>query len=111
MVTITLAAEATYNISADETITVTVPATAVAGVSAIVASPTFAVTAAVGSASVSGTIIPSVVEGEIVAGGKTLILTLSNETWDAAIGADNAQTTDLINGIDSAQSEATGWDA
>jgi hypothetical protein len=41
VVTITLGPESTYNITADETITVTVPATAVVGISPIVATPTF----------------------------------------------------------------------
>ena len=47
----------------------------------------------------------------MIAGGETLIVTLTDDTWDATIGADNSKTTDLINGIDSAQSEAAGWDA
>jgi len=59
----------------------------------------------------SGTITPSATEAEIVGGAKSLIITLTNETWDATIGADNSKTTDLIDGIDSAQAEATGWDA
>ena len=108
VVTITLDAQAAYEITANETITVTVPATAVTGASPIVAIPTFDVGAA--SAAVSGTITPSVTEAEIVAGGKTILVTLTNDTWDAIVGQDNAITTALINGIDSAQSEATGWD-
>ncbi len=43
VVTVTLSAESGYNITAQETITVTVPASAVAGDSQIVASPTFTV--------------------------------------------------------------------
>ena len=46
-----------------------------------------------------------------MAGGETLIITLTNDTWDPTVGADNAITTALINGIDSAQAEAAGWDA
>lgn len=46
VVTITLSAAAAYDVVANETITVTVPATAVAGAQAIIATPTFAVTAA-----------------------------------------------------------------
>lgn len=42
--TITLSASASYNITANETITVTVPSTALTGASAIVASPTFTIT-------------------------------------------------------------------
>jgi hypothetical protein len=50
VVTITLPAFATYNITADETITTTVPSTAVVGAAAIVATPTFSVTAFVAAA-------------------------------------------------------------
>jgi hypothetical protein len=63
------------------------------------------------SAVLSGTVVPTVTETETETGGETLIITLTADTWDATIGADNAKTTALINGIDSAQSEATGWDA
>ena len=48
VVTVTLAADATYNISAEEEITVTVPASAVTGGQAIVATPTFTVSEAQG---------------------------------------------------------------
>lgn len=44
IVTITYGAESTYAIGADETITVTVPAAAIAGATPIVATPTFDVT-------------------------------------------------------------------
>ena len=43
VVTITLDAQATYNITAPETITVTVPATALTGAGALVATPTFTI--------------------------------------------------------------------
>ena len=59
----------------------------------------------------TGTLVPSATEAEIVAGSDTLVITLSTDTWDPTVGADNAITTALINGIDSAQAEATGWDA
>jgi hypothetical protein len=41
----------------------------------------------------------------------SLAITLTNATWDATIGADNALTTALIAGIDSNRSESTGWNA
>lgn len=50
VVTITLQAQADYDITAQETITVTVPASAVAGAAQIVATPTFTVDTAVGGA-------------------------------------------------------------
>ena len=46
VVTITLDAQATYNITAPETITVTVPATALTGAGALVATPTFTISLA-----------------------------------------------------------------
>ena len=63
------------------------------------------------TAVLSGSVVPSATEAETVAGGETLVITLSDDTWDATVGADNSITTDLINGIDSAQAEANGWDA
>ena len=52
--------------------------------------------AAAASATVSGTMLASATESHIVVGGKTLLITLTNDTWDATIGADNAATTALI---------------
>ena len=55
--------------------------------------------------------VTSATEADIVAGGKTLILTLTNDTWTAAVGNSNPTTTAIINGLDSDGAEATGWDA
>ena len=63
------------------------------------------------TAVLSGTAVPTITETDIVNGGKTIIITLANDTWVATVGEDNAITNALIAGIDSAQSEATGWDA
>jgi len=41
----------------------------------------------------------------------TIVITLTNDTWVAAGGTFNAQRQGIINGMDSAQSEAQGWDA
>lgn len=66
------------------------------------------------SAAVTGTVTASIVEADIVAGAKTIILTLTDDTWIAAgtgpIGT-TANTQAIIDGIDSAQAEAAGWDA
>ena len=66
-----------------------------------------------GSASPSGTVVVEggITESDVVTGGKALVITLSDDTWVATVGADNAITTALIAGIDSNKSEATGWDA
>jgi hypothetical protein len=52
-----------------------------------------------------------VTEAEIVAGGETIILTLSQGTWNENTTAFNAARQAMINGMDSAQAEAAGWDA
>ena len=63
------------------------------------------------SAAITGTITSSTTEADIVAGGKTLIITLTNDTWIAAgAGSFDLQRDEIIAGVDSAQSEATGWD-
>ena len=66
------------------------------------------------SAALTGTVTASITESDIVTGGKTIILTLTGDTWIAAgtgpIGT-TAQSDALLAGIDSAQAEATGWDA
>jgi len=80
VVTITLPAFASYDITTKETITVTVPATAVASGGPITATPTFDIFAA--SAALTGNLVPSVNENGIVNGNKTLIITLTNDTWD-----------------------------
>jgi len=107
--TLTLPAAATYSITVNETITATIPASAlVASSSQIVATPTVDVTQT--SCSVSGT-VTTAEEANIVAGGRTLVLTLAGAgiSWETSVGDDNAVTTALIGGIDSAQSEGTGW--
>lgn len=59
----------------------------------------------------SGSIITGATEKKVVDGGETLILTLTGSTWAEDIGMDSQSTADLITNIDSAQAEATGWDA
>jgi len=67
------------------------------------------------SAAVTGTAVSGgVLESEIVTGGDTVIITLTGDTFKAAgtgpIGT-TAETQALIDGLDSAQSEGTGWNA
>jgi hypothetical protein len=50
-------------------------------------------------------------ESNIVAGGQTIIYTISNGKWVKAGAVFNAVRQAIINGLDSAQAEATGWDA
>lgn len=66
---------------------------------------------AAASAAVTGTITPSATEADIVAGGKTIIITLTGDTWVTAGAAFDGERANIAAGIDSAQSEANGWDA
>jgi len=59
----------------------------------------------------TGTITESVQEDAIVSGGKTIILTIVGDTWVADDGTFAAVRQSIIDGIDSAQAEVTGWDA
>ncbi|WP_299077952.1 hypothetical protein [uncultured Paraglaciecola sp.] len=66
------------------------------------------------TAVITGTVLSTINEADIVAGGQTIIITLTGDTWLAAgtgpIGT-TAQTNAILAGIDSAQLEGTGWDA
>lgn len=68
--------------------------------------------AAGGTAAVTGTATGSITEADVVTGGKTIILTLTGDTFVAAgtgpIGS-TADTQALIDGITSAQTETLGW--
>ena len=65
-----------------------------------------------GGITLTGTAVPTQTEADIVAGGKTIILTLSGDTFIAAgtgpIGS-IADTQAIIDGLTSAQAELTGW--
>lgn len=60
-------------------------------------------------ADLSGTLADLTVEQNIVDGGKVLVITLTNATWVAAGATFEAQRQNIIDGMDSAQSELTGW--
>ena len=62
------------------------------------------------TAVVTGTITASVNETDIVTGGKTIIITLTGDTWIAGGPASfDLQRDEILQGLDSAQSEALGW--
>jgi hypothetical protein len=63
------------------------------------------------SAALTGTVTATITETDIVTGGKTIILTLTGDTWVAAGAPFDAQRANIIAGLDSAQAEGTGWDA
>jgi hypothetical protein len=62
-------------------------------------------------AAITGTAIPVLSEANVVAGGKTIIITLSGDTWVAAGATFEAERQAIIDGLTSAQAEATGWNA
>lgn len=62
-------------------------------------------------ATVMGTTVPIFSEAAVVAGGKTISITLSGDTWVAAGATFDAQRQAIIDGLTSAQAEATGWNA
>ncbi len=57
----------------------------------------------------TGTLADGATEAEIVSGGQIIIATLSVDTWVTAGATFNAQRQNIIDGLDSAQSEAAGW--
>jgi hypothetical protein len=64
------------------------------------------------SAAVTGTMQSGgVTESEVAAGGETIIITLSNDTWDADVGSDDNATTQLLANITGDLSEAADWSA
>lgn len=65
--------------------------------------------AAGGSIALTGT-ATTATEADIVAGGKTIVLTLTGDTWVTAGATFDAQRANIIAGLDSAQSELLGWD-
>lgn len=67
--------------------------------------------APVKSAALTGTALAGATEQQIVDGGLTIIITLTNDTWVAAGTTFDAQRQNIIDGLTSAQSEATGWNA
>ena len=74
--------------------------------------PTFAWgSETVPSCTLTGTVTAAITEANIVTGSKTIILTLSPGSWVAAGATFDAQRQNIINGLDSAQAEGTGWDA
>jgi hypothetical protein len=82
------------------------------GEACLLESVTYAIGAAASpSAALTGTIADGATEAEVVAPGETTIITLTADTWVADDGTFAAQRQGIIDAFDSAQSEATGWNA
>ena len=60
------------------------------------------------SVALTGT-VTTALEADIVSGGKTIILTLTNDTWVTVGATFDAQRQNIINGLTSAGSELLGW--
>lgn len=63
------------------------------------------------TAAITGTATAIIDEVDVAVGGKTIIITLTGDTWVADGPTFNAERQNIINGLDSAQSEVTGWNA
>ena len=62
------------------------------------------------TAAVTGTATAAITETDVVTGGKTIILTLTGDTWIAAGPASfDLERANILQGLDSAQGEALGW--
>lgn len=109
--TITLDPESTYSIAANEQILMTIPADVlVTSTTPLPVSNSFSITAqAPVTAALSGTVTASISEVDIRAGGKTIILTLSDDTWVAAGATFDAQRQNIIDGIVAGSSPTNGW--
>ena len=55
---------------------------------------------AVATVTLSGTVTTTITEADIVTGGRTIILTLSGDTWVASGTAFDAQRQFIIDGLD-----------
>jgi len=106
-----LPATPNYDITATETITATIPAAALLeSLIAVVASPTPTIIVdIVTTAVLTGTLDGANSEGDIIAGGKTIILTIADDTYIAAGASFDGVRQAIINGLDAAASPTNGW--
>lgn len=110
LLTITFSAQAGYDITLPEVITATIPGSVLDSTPPdFDATPDINIAVGPATAALSGTITPASTEAQIVAGGRTLLITLDNDTWVASGAAFNAARQDIIDGITSAQAEVLGW--
>lgn len=63
------------------------------------------------NATLSGTATVTPTEAEVVTGGQTLVIDLLEAVWQPAGTLFDAQRQAIIDGLDSAQAEAAGWNA
>jgi len=63
------------------------------------------------SVDVSGTIVSTCSRVDIVNGGRTIILSVTGDTWVASGATFNAQRQAILDGLTSNQNETAGWNA
>lgn len=63
------------------------------------------------SVALIGSVVEEIDEQDVRDGGRTIILVVTGDTWDATLGADNAVTQALIDGLLSDGGEGSGWNA
>lgn len=61
------------------------------------------------TAEITGTAVPTITETDVTTGGKTIILTLTGDTWVAVGATFDAQRQAIIDGLDAASSPTNGW--
>ncbi len=110
-VTLTIPASASYAVAADETVTVSPPASSLTKGFVAPAVQTFDVTADVSIALTGTAVAGGVLESEIVTGSETVIITLTGDTWVATMADDNAITTAFLAAIVGDLADAAGWNA
>jgi hypothetical protein len=111
VVTITLPAFGTYDITATETITATVPVAALQlSAVPVVATPDFEVAVVIPAViTMTGTITESPTSTDVYNGGLTMILTVANDIWVDTGAAFQDIRTNIIAGLTAASTPAAGW--
>lgn len=113
VLTFTIPATALYHITADEILDLTLPRTVMVGgvkmqlISAVATIENQDNTTP--SAALTGTFLTTPTEGEVVTGGQTIIITLTNAVWIAAGASFNSKRQAIIDGLVSDGAAPTGW--
>ena len=99
VVTIKLPPVPDYNITSGQIINLTIPSALISGsTNDVTATPSLQVGSAA-AATISGTLLPSATAADIVAGGKTIVITLTNGTWASDVAANTTKRRALIDGF------------
>eukprot|EP00163_Fabomonas_tropica_P015400 TRINITY_DN281_c0_g1_i10.p1 TRINITY_DN281_c0_g1~~TRINITY_DN281_c0_g1_i10.p1 ORF type:complete len:3420 (-),score=518.30 TRINITY_DN281_c0_g1_i10:122-10381(-) len=110
-VTVTLSGAAGYMITANETVTIAIPASALAGSAASLTTHEIVVEDLDPIATVSGSATANITESDIVTGGKAIVVTVENDMWLAAGAAFDSSRQAILDGISGDSTSSQGWDA